>query len=91
MAASALLFALPMCWVLLAFPKIGPEAPPSPEEPSARTPMAAPGGEGPRVTITLASSMTAYSSSPARDMPAVLPSGFLIPEDGSRERNHEGD
>lgn len=95
-AASALMFALPMSWALLAFAKIGPEtAPASPTTNPAASPVATPeapaADPGPRATITLDPSAVAYPSAPALDVPAVVPAGYLVPDDGSEESLHEGD
>ena len=87
-AASTLLFALPMSWALVVFAKIGPE----PGRSGAMAPTAtvaeapAPIEDGPRVTLGVEPAAPAEPD----HAPIVVPAGYLIPDDGSEVSAHAG-
>ena len=99
-AASALIFALPMSWALMAFARIGPDSSSSSSSASISPPAALvaglpktpePSDDGPGVTITLDPSAVASPYAPASDAPTVMPAGYLVPDDdGSEDTAHAG-
>lgn len=95
-AASAMIFAIPMSWALMAFAKIGPDPSSSVLENTADAHpenTSQPLAHGPRVTITLEPSAIAYppDDAPRNDIPTVMPAGYLVPDDGEPEETaHAG-
>lgn len=94
LVGATLAFALPLSWALLTFWPSRPEpamasaegARPDPEPASTR--LALRSDAPPAVTISLEASAVAQPHEDAR--PAVLPSGYLLPDDDVEEPFHEG-
>ena len=86
-AATTLLFAVPMSWALLFFVKIGPAPGPTAlASPLTVANASDPMEDGPRVTITLDPSAVAGSLEP--EVPIALPAGYLVPDEDSAHAGH---
>ncbi len=85
-AFSAMAFALPMSWAMLTFGKVGPE----PERPAPMTAtLSTSSVEGsPLATLSVDSGVD--PATPEPEAPAVLPAGYLVPDDRAEGSNDAG-